>query len=94
MRRIKLLIIAIIIVIISISVTIIKLENKTATLAEDLKSLRAELGKNRIISHFDYFFRPIDVEELQTIQNELLWKLKLKYVKTPAKKRLIKRRWR
>ena len=94
MRRIKLLIIAIIIVIISISVTIIKLENKTATLAEDLKNLRAELGKQRLIFHSDWFYSPIDMREMKTIQNEILWKLKLEYVKTPAKKKLIKRRWR
>ena len=94
MKIIKLLIIAIIVIMVTTSVAIIKNEQKIATLAEDLKNLRAELGKQRLIFHSDWFYSPIDMREMKTIQNEILWKLKLEYVKTPAKKRLIKRRWR
>ena len=98
MKIIKLLIITIVLAIMCISITIQKnnhnntIEKRIKILEKDLKSLRAELGRSRIISHADYFLRPIDIEELQTIQNEILWRLKLEYVKTPAKKGLIKRR--
>ena len=69
-------------------------EKKISILQKDLKNLRTELGKQRIISHRDYFYSPIDTREMKTIQNEILWRLKLEYVKTPAQKKLIKRRWR
>jgi len=99
MRRIKLLIIAIIIVIISISVTIIKLEKKTATLQkrietveEDLHTIETKLRSQRLITSYSPF--AIDIVEMKTIQEKILRYFKLEYVETFAQKKLIKRRWR
>ena len=100
MKIIKLLIIAIILATIGISITISKnnynstIEKRIETLEKDLKNLRAELGKQRIIFHSDWFYSPIDMREMKTIQEKILRYFKLKYVKTPAQKKLIKRRWR
>ena len=67
-------------------------EKRIETLEEDLHTLETKLRSQRLITSYSPF--AIDIVEMKTIQEKILRYFKLKYVKTPAQKKLIKRRWR